>query len=123
MKTRGGILAFAVLGPPIAWAVQLVSGYALEEAACSAAPGATPTVANPTAILWGISIGAFAVAGLAGVTGLVSWMGTRAVDQRDEPTGRVAFLGVAGALAALVFLEAIILSAIAFVPFDPCTPS
>jgi len=123
MKTRGGILAFAVLGPPIAWAVQLVSGYAVEEAGCSTATGATPTLSNPTAILWGISIGAFALAGLAGVAGLVTWMGAQTADDGDEPTGHVAFLGAAGALAALVFLEAIVLSAIAFVPFDPCTPS
>ena len=122
MTARGGIIAFAVLGPPIAWAVQLVSGYAFEEAACSTGTGDAAALGNPTAILWGISIGAFAVAGLAGIAGIATWMSARAATG-NEPAGRVAFLGAAGALAALVFLEAIVLSAIAIVPFDACTPS
>jgi hypothetical protein len=119
---RGSILAFAVLGPPLAWAVQLVSGYAVEEAACSTATRDAPALANPGALLWGISIGAFAVACLAGVAGLASWTRARP-DSESEPAGRIAFLGAAGALAALVFLLAIVLSAVAFVPFDSCTPS
>ena len=122
MRTRGAILAFAVLGAPIAWAAQLVSGYALEEAACSTATGEGPVLGSPTAILWAISVGAFVVAGLAGIAGLVSWTTARA-DRGTEPADRIAFLGAAGALAALLFLEAIVLSAIAFVPFDPCTPA
>jgi len=122
VKVRGAILAFAVLGAPIAWAVQLVSGYAVEEAACSTATGETPVLDSPATVLWAISLGAFAVACLAGVAGLVSW--TRARPTRGpELAGRVAFLGAAGALAALVFLEAIVLSAIAFIPFDPCAPA
>jgi len=119
---RGGILAFAVLGPPLAWAAQLVSGYALEEAACSTAAGNAPVLADPTTLLWAISIGAFAVALLAGIAGLVSWLGARTAGG-GEPGGRIAFLGAAGALAALVFLEAIVLSAVALVPLDSCTPS
>ena len=79
-------------------------------------------LANPTAILWGISIGAFAVACLAGIAGLASWTRTRP-ETETEPGGRIAFLGAAGALAALVFLLAIVFSAVAFVPFDSCTPS
>jgi hypothetical protein len=119
---RGPILAFAVLGAPIAWAVQLVSGYAVEEAACSTATGEAPVLGSPTMVLWAISVAAFAVAGLAGIAGLVSWTRARARGG-PEPARRVAFLGAAGALAALVFLEAIVLSAIAFVPFDPCAPA
>ena len=121
MTARGSILAFAVLGPPIAWAVQLVSGYALEEAACSTATGDNPLLGDPTAILWAISIVAAAIAGLAGIAGLASWTGIRAGE--SEPAGRVAFLGAAGALAGLIFLEAIVLSAIALVSLDVCTPS
>jgi len=122
MSKRGVVLAFAVLGAPVAWAVQLVSGYAVEEAACSTATGEGPVLGSPSTVLWAISVGAFVVAGLAGIAGLVSWMRARA-DGGSEPAGRIAFLGAAGALAALVFLEAIVLSATAFVPFDPCSPT
>jgi hypothetical protein len=122
MTARGPILAFAVLAPPIAWAVQLIGGYTVEEAACSTATGDTPTLGDPTAILWAISVGAFAVAGLAGIAGLVSWLGARG-SNGAQPAGRVAFLGAAGALAAVVFLEAIVLSTVAIIPFNACTPS
>jgi hypothetical protein len=101
--------------------VQLISGYALEEAACSTATGGDPLLGDPTAILWAISIAAAATASLAGIAGLASWMGARAGE--SEPAGRIAFLGTAGALAGIIFLEAIILSAIALVSLDVCTPS
>jgi len=122
VTARGGILAFAVLGPPLAWAVQLVSGYAVEEAACSTGTGDSPVLANPGSLLWGISIGAVAVACLAGIAGFASWIRARP-ESESEPAGRIAFLGAAGALAGFVFLLAIVLSAVAFLPFDDCTPS
>jgi hypothetical protein len=122
VKTPGFLLAFAVLAPPIAWAVQLVSGYAVSEAACSTATGEPPVLGSPMTVLWAVSAAAIAVAGLAGLVGLVSWSRARA-DRGTEPAGRIALLGAAGALAGLVFLEAIVLSTVALIPFEACGPS
>jgi hypothetical protein len=122
VRARGSIIAFAVLGPPIAWGVQLVGGYTLEEAACSTASGDTPVLSDPTTIIWAISTGALVVAGLAGIAGFVSWLGARGAGG-SEPSGRNAFLAAAGALAALVFLEAIILSTVALMALDTCGPA
>src|SRR3954464_6738521 len=99
---RRSVLGFALLGAPIAWAIQLTSSYAIEEAACSTAAGEPPVLGSPTAILWGISIGAFVVAGLAEIAGLVSWLQARSSDG-PEPATRVAFLAAAGSLAGVIF--------------------
>jgi hypothetical protein len=115
---RGAGLAwFSVLAPPLAWATQLVVGYAFQEAGCG----------RPDADLWGagldgltgilvVACGIVAVlGGLAGVAALGA-AGTR----DGDPLGRVQFMAIAGIAAACIFLLAIVLSGIALIPLDPC---
>jgi len=118
--TRGSALAwFAVLAPPVAWATQLVAGYAFQEAGCG----------RPDSDLWGAGLNGLtgilvivcgAVAALGGLAGLAAWRVPTAAG--GDPVDRVRFMGVAGIAAGFVFLFAIVLTGIALVPLDACEP-
>jgi len=108
---------FAVIAPPLAWATQLVVGYAFQEAGCG----------RPDSDLWGAGLGGLTatvivvcgvVAALGGLAGLAAWRATGAASA--DPLGRVRFMAVAGIASGFVFLLAIVLSGIALVPLDPC---
>jgi hypothetical protein len=108
---------FGVLGPPLAFAAQLVIGYAFQEAGCG----------RPDSSLWGAGLDGLTgivivvcgvLAGAAGAASLVAW---RAAD-RDDPRGRVHFLAAAGAASSFVFLLGIVLSGIALFPLNACNP-
>ena len=114
---RASALAwFGVVAPALAWATQLVVGYAFQEAGCG----------RPDADLWGVGLdgltaiviivcGAVAVAGaLAGIVAL------RASAGGGDPLGRVRFMAVAGIASGCIFLLAIVLSGIALLPLDAC---
>jgi hypothetical protein len=112
-----GRVWFGVLAPPLAWAAQLVIGYAFQEAGCG----------RPDASLWGAGLdgltgivvivcGAFALAG--GVASLTVW---RTARLSDSP-GVVGFLAVWGIAASFMFLLAIVLTGIALFPLDACNP-
>jgi hypothetical protein len=109
---------FGVLTPPLAWAIQLVLGYAFEEAGCGR-PGST---------LWGTGIEPLtavviiACAGLAvlgGLAALVSWRATADGDAADT-RGVNRFMASTGMLGSVIFLVAICLSGIALIPLDAC---
>jgi hypothetical protein len=115
-RSRASALAwFSVLAPPLAWAAQLVIGYAFQEAGCG----------RPDADLWGAGLGGLTsavivacgvVAGLGAVAGVVAWRGSRGAD----PLGRIEFLAIAGVASGFIFLLAIVLSGVALIPLDPC---
>jgi hypothetical protein len=114
-NTPGLLAWFGLLVPPIAWAVQLVSGYAIEEAACG----------RPDASLWGVSIdpltGTVIVACgilviLGGVASLISLL-AHGPDER----GVIRFVAGAGVLGSLVFLVAVALSGLALVQLNGCS--
>lgn len=121
MSVSRRLLAFAVLGAPLAWAAQLVAGYAVEEAACTTGSGVRPVLdVDAEPILAGISGLAVVVALLAGATGLVAWRRAGDEEPTDDARGGRSFLAAAGALGALVFLIAIAMSGLALVALDPC---
>jgi len=116
MTARGRVW-FGVLAPPLAWAAQLVTGYAFEEAGCG----------RPDASLWGTGLdgltailavvcGAFALAG-----GLASLAGWRSRESRDA-AGVYEFLAAWGLTASVIFLLAIVLTGITVFPLDACRP-
>jgi hypothetical protein len=116
MTVRGWVW-FGVLAPPLAWAAQLVTSYAFEEAGCG----------RPDASLWGgglggltgivaIACGVVAVAG--GVASLTAWRTTR---PRDA-SGVDEFLAAWGLAASVIFLLAIVLTGITVFPLDACKP-
>jgi len=103
---------FGVLAPPLAWAAQLVAGYAFEEAGCG----------RPDASLFG--------AGLNGLTGIVVVVcgavavagGAASLTVRRNESGSVAFLAVWGVAASCIFLLAIVLTGASLIPLDACNP-
>jgi hypothetical protein len=107
---------FGVLAPPLAWAAQLVTGYAFEEAGCG----------RPDSSLWGAGLngltaivvivcGALAVAG--GAASFTAW---RSAGESDA-AGSVAFLAAWGVAASFIFLLAIVLTGVSLIPLDACT--
>jgi hypothetical protein len=114
---RASALAwFAVLAPGVAWATQLVVGYAFQEAGCG----------RPDADLWGAGLDGLtaivvvvcgAIAVLGGLAGLIA---LRDSARGGDPLGRVRFMAVAGIAASCIFLLAILLSGIALLPLDAC---
>lgn len=108
---------FGVLAPPLAWAAQLVTGYAFEEAGCG----------RPDASLFGAGLngltaivvilcGALAAAG--GAASLTAWHATRPSDE----SGPGLFLAGWGLAASFIFLLAIVLTGVSLIPLDACNP-
>lgn len=108
---------FGLLAPPLAWAAQLGTGYAFEEAGCG----------RPDAALFGAGLngltaivvtlcGALAVAG--GVASVTAW---RAAKPSDA-SGSGVFLAGWGIAASFIFLLAIVLTDVSLIPLDACNP-
>lgn len=108
---------FGVLAPPLAWAAQLVTGYAFEEAGCG----------RPDASLFGAGLngltaivvavcGALAVAG--GAASLTAWRAARS----PAASGSGVFLATWGITASFIFLLAIVLTGVSLIPLDACKP-
>jgi len=96
---------YAVLGAPLAWTAQLVTGYGLTEAAC-----------GPSGRAWNIGVHAweaviFAVALLVAAGGWASAAALhRAVIRGDlaDPYGRVRFQTMIGLVVGAIFLAVIL---------------
>jgi hypothetical protein len=107
------LLWLGVALPPLAWTLQLVAGYWVEEAACGS-PGLDGTVWQAVT---------FVVAGALGAAGLAAAAVTfRAVRAgAGDARGRVAFLAVTSLSAALVFALGIVMTGVGVLSLDPCT--
>lgn len=112
-----GRIWFGVLAPPLAWAAQLVTGYAFEEAGCG----------RPDASLFGAGLngltaivvtvcGALAIAG--GAASLAAWRAPRPT----ASSGADAFLAGWGIAASFIFLLAIVLTGVSLISLDACNP-
>jgi hypothetical protein len=107
---------FGLLGAPLAWAGQLVVGYGVEEADCSAG-----------GMRWGIESGTWEVALLVAAS-LVALLGgvasllvlVRVRRRGRDPRGRVEFMAAGGVLVSAVFLALIVLGGAASVYLEPC---
>jgi hypothetical protein len=119
---RPGLLWFGVLAAPLAWVVQLVAGYGLEEAACASDLSSSPVLdvdSEPAiAVVSAVALAVAAAGGLAALAGLLSVRS----DPGADPRGRLAFMGVFGLLASGVFLAVIALGAVALLSLDVCAP-
>lgn len=100
---------FAFLGPAAAWALQLVVGYGLEEAAC--APGSERSdIVEPVILV--VTVIAAVVAITAGVAGFVLW--------RRAGRGSIAFMAAAGAVSSPIFLVFVLLAGFQLLGLDAC---
>src|SRR4051794_6894860 len=118
LSRRATALAwFAVAAPPLAWALQLLVGYGIEEAACSPGGGPTgrPDASRPATAV--VTAAGVVVAVLAVLASARTLRATRA-GQVDDPRGRVAFMALAGIAGGLLFGALILLSLIAVITLD-----
>jgi putative copper export protein len=119
-RTRLELLQwFGLLAAPLAWAVQLVAGFGVADAACDGAGGVavTPYEVTLTAV-------ALAVALLAEAAAVVLFRELAAVeDDAPGPAGRLRFFAVAALLGNVLFFVIILLSGVGSVIHLPCTQS
>ena len=108
---------YALLGAPVAWAVQLVLGYGLTEAAC-----------GPAGARWGIGIdtweAVFAVA--AAVVAAGGWVSAAALHRATargeitDPLDRVRFMSTVGLAVGAIFLALIVFSGAGVIALQGC---
>jgi hypothetical protein len=107
MRAASVFVWLGLIGPPAAWAAQLVAGYAAEEAECSGVFDGSRGVTVWTSVA-------------AGVVALLSLVAAASLLRRAR--GRMHFMAFAGVLNGALFLALIIVTAIGATHFDPCRP-
>ena len=121
MSARASLLLwFGVLGAPLAWTLQLVAGYGVEEAGCAegARRWGVPSHGLQIAILCFCA----AVALGSGLAAGWSWREAGRGRLRNR-RGRVAFLGICGLLLSALFLALIVLGGAGAATLDTCARS
>jgi hypothetical protein len=113
---------FGLLAAPLAWTVQLVVGFGVTEARCSAG-----------SMRWGVGVdtwelslmvAAGAIALLAEGAAIALYLVTRDVDYSGPPPlGRRRFFVTASSLGNVLFLAIILMSGLAAVHHTPCQQS
>lgn len=120
----GALAWLGALGPPGAWAVEHVAGYAVALANCpdnAIAGSRGVAVLAPT-----IAIAATAalIAALSGVAATLAWRATRASDDSDAPPdGRIHFLAVIGMTTSPLFVILIAMSGTGAATISGCVQS
>lgn len=116
-----GRLWFAFLGAPVAWAANLLLGYSIQATVCNA--GYSPGLARLLPVISSVIAAAVAIA--AGLIGYRSWRGTGTGEENPESlvspeVGRSWFMSYGGVLTSLLFLLAIVLTAVAELTVSAC---
>ena len=112
------VLWFGLSAAPVAWATQLVAGYAIEEAACSTKTDLWLGV-EPWIVLLTVTLAALAALG-----GVAAWWSLRRVrlGRTDDPRGRLRFMAAVGLGASILFLAGIVLAGLPVVTLNECSP-
>ena len=109
--TRPLLMWYGFLGGALAWSVQLVLGYGIEDSACS--QGSSDT--KSWIVLVTVLLGAAALG--SSVAAFATW---RWADRRGDPRGAVTFLGLTGMLAGVFFVVLIALGGLQLLTLDSC---
>ena len=115
-RRREFLLWFGLAAPPVAWALELVVGYGVDDAACARG-----------SMRWGIDdhlsqaavvavTGSIAVAGL--LAAVASFRGVRG--GYGDPRGRAEFLAVASLSAALLFVLLTVMTGLGVLFLEEC---
>jgi hypothetical protein len=127
---------FAVLGGAGAWTAHTLTGWGLEEIICSPASSSTEVLGAPLVpVIGGITAALAAVAVAALVVAWLVWRRAREAPGPEEGAGlaaleepaeklpmeRLAFMGLVGFAANLLFLGMIVYVGIGLIFFGPCT--
>jgi hypothetical protein len=108
---------YAVLGPPLAWTTQLVTGFGLTEAAC-----------GPAGKSWGIAVHAWesAILAVAVVVAAGGWASAVALHRAagrgelDDPNGRLKFVTTIGLAVGAIFLALILYTGTGVLTLEEC---
>lgn len=107
------LLWFGVAAPPLAWVVQLLAGWLVDEARC----GNGGMQWGIDDHLWQALISAGAI--LVAIAGTLAALATHRAAPRDA-RGRVEFLGVTSLSAGLLFVLLTILTSVGVLWMEPC---
>jgi hypothetical protein len=110
------LLLHGLLAAPLAWAVQLVVGYGLAEADCSAAGVRFGFDSTTWQIVLTALAAAYALSGLA----VAGWLAYEEWRRDGDERGRIAFMATGGILVSTIFLLLILLGGIAASSLEPC---
>lgn len=116
-RLTNALLLYGLLAAPLAWAAQLVIGYGVGEADCSAA-----------GMGWGLDSTTWELVlvigtGVVGLSGLVVAAGFEVELRRGETVderGRLAFMAAGGVLVSIVFIALIVLGGVGSLYVEPC---
>jgi hypothetical protein len=109
--------AYAIVAPPVAWAVQLVVGYGYTEAACGAGGVSGGIGLHPWEAILALAAGAVAGSAWAGAIVLHRATGRGEI---DDPLGRIRFVSTLGIVIGLIFLTLIAFTAAGTLALDGC---
>jgi hypothetical protein len=113
---RATVLWIAILAAPTAWAVQLVSGYAIEDYGCSRDGGGGTVAGMRTDTLEVVvTIAALLVVAIGALAALRTWRSGDGI-----PPGHLAFLGLTSLLACSVFALTILIAGAGVLALSPC---
>ena len=116
------LMWFAVLGAPLAWAVEFAIGYWVTQTGCSV-PGQRWNVGID---VWGIVLMSIAltVAAAAGLIAVTMFRGTRDAEMEGSPpAGRVHFLAAIGITVTVLFTFVIVMTGVGIVILPDCRQS
>jgi hypothetical protein len=110
---RGVLLWFGLLGAPAAWTLELVTGYAVEEATCS--EGSSSWGINgglAQALVFGVTA---AVALGAGAAALWTWR-----NATPDVRGRIAWMGYGAVLVSALFIPLVLITGLGVSSLESC---
>jgi hypothetical protein len=108
---------YGLLGPPLAWATQLVVGYGYTEAACGSGGVTAGIGLHPWEAIVAVAAGLVAAGGWAGSISLHVASGR---GELDDPLGRVRFVSTLGIVIGGIFLTLIVFTAAGALALDGC---
>ena len=109
--------SYAIVGPPVAWTVQLVVGYGYTEAACGAGGVSGGIGLHAWEAILAAAVAAVACSAWAGAIALHIATGRGEI---PDPLGRVRFLSTLGIVIGLIFLTLIAFTAAGALAIDGC---
>jgi hypothetical protein len=116
---RGALAWYGVLGAPLAWTVELLAGYGVQEAGCAAGSTSTSLSGNANSAIGAITVVTLLVA-LGGLLAARATARALRAGEIPDPRDRVAFMTRFGTIASLLFSLAIVLSGIPIFALESC---
>jgi len=108
---------YALLGPPLAWAAQLVVGYGYTEAACGGGGVAAGIGLHPWEATVAVAAALVAGGGWASAIALHVASGR---GELDDPLGRMRFVSTIGIVIGGIFLTLIVFTAAGALTLEGC---